>query len=355
MGGIIASGLAGFGGALQNVGILALKEQLDEQRQTRLAELQAKSRGEEQTRAGEIHRENATHADNLQNADRRAIGAEVSKYAQPREETLPPDQAGPVGTVTPTPQHINERGGLIASRMGRPDIAAQYRAAGEPGFREQHQITGDAQADRDARQAAAAKELKQTPPAEGASVERLREAQANYYDGAKTERDLAAAAKSGEGKRDKPKIIKLEDGKLVDEKTGALGEIKPGEPAKKGETRWLGPNDSDKPETNSRIVWTLDGKVLPGGLDDLYGGGRAPAGPAAQSGARPPSPASIQAAQDDPSLHAEFRKRYGKELADRYLKAAPAKNDAVPGARRRPDGTLQFDDKAPPRVPFIGG
>lgn len=68
------------------------------------------------------------------------------------------------------------------------------------------------------------------------------------------------------------KVEKDADGQIynVDTTSGAIGVIQPGQPAVKGETRWLGPNDPDKPATAPNINWSLNGKPLPGGLGDLY-------------------------------------------------------------------------------------
>src|SRR5262245_30840997 len=77
--------------------------------------------------------------------------------------------------------------------------------------------------------------------------------------------------------KDKPllpqiKVERDQDGTLynVDTASGAVGVIVPGQPAKKGETRWFGPNDPDTPATPPTIAWSLHGKPLPGGLGDLY-------------------------------------------------------------------------------------
>lgn len=68
------------------------------------------------------------------------------------------------------------------------------------------------------------------------------------------------------------KVEKDLDGTLynLDQNSGAIGVIVPGEPAKKGTTRWFGPNDPDQPAGQPTIVWSLNGKPLKGGLSELY-------------------------------------------------------------------------------------
>jgi len=57
---------------------------------------------------------------------------------------------------------------------------------------------------------------------------------------------------------------------LVDQTSGAIGIIQPGQPAVRGETRWFGPNDPDQPATAPNINWSLNGQPLRNGLSDLY-------------------------------------------------------------------------------------
>jgi hypothetical protein len=187
MAGIIAGALHGLGGQMVNIGNKFLDAQIEETKATRLLELQAQYRRADAQQAHELGMARDESRYNLENKDRLAIASELKDYGKPREETLPPDQAGPVGTVTPGDADIARRGGLISSRMGRPDIAKQYKDLGEPGKLETLAAEEAAQARRDERQAAAAKDLKKsedspsqvrlrdaTADAQGANASRLR-------------------------------------------------------------------------------------------------------------------------------------------------------------------------------------
>ena len=90
----------------------------------------------------------------------------------------------------------------------------------------------------------------------------------------------AEAIRSGlkYGSKDKevlPKVVvtrnpETGEQSIVDSNSGAMGIITQGMPAKKGETRWFGPNDPDQPSTQPTIQWQHNGKILQGGLADLY-------------------------------------------------------------------------------------
>jgi hypothetical protein len=187
-GGIIGGAMYGLGGALQSVGSDAFRAQLEQEKAARLAELSAKYRAADRQAEHELGVKRDESRYNLENRDRLAIKGELEKYSQPREETLPPDQAGPVGTITPSGSDIARQGGIIAGRMGRPDIANQYRQFGEPGKldtmakEDEYKQAGD---ERAGKRAIALKQAEGSPSevrARGAQG-RLAEAHADYYEG----------------------------------------------------------------------------------------------------------------------------------------------------------------------------
>lgn len=177
-GGLIAGGLAGAGAAAENVTGELIKTQSAMDLERLRGDIMAK-------REMQITK----YRYDLENQDRRSIGADVSKYAQPREETLAPDQQGPVGTITPSDSDVSRRGSMAAMRAGRPDIAGQYRAAGEPGRLEVLSKEQEYASDRERRAAEAAIDLKKTPGGKTQEEVDLLRAQAgttrqhgNYYE-----------------------------------------------------------------------------------------------------------------------------------------------------------------------------
>lgn len=123
----LLSALHGAGEAAERVGMMWSQSVIDEAKQRRIMELQGSQRAAEQERGGEIQRKNAEAQYNLENRDRGIIAGRLATYAGGREETLPDDQAGPVGRVTPNEGSIAERGAREAMALGRPDIGAQYQ------------------------------------------------------------------------------------------------------------------------------------------------------------------------------------------------------------------------------------
>jgi hypothetical protein len=78
-------------------------------------------------------------------------------------------------------------------------------------------------------------------------------------------------------KTEKPQLpnVKVEkdaDGNIynIDQNSGAIGTIQPGEPAQPGTTRWFSPDEPGKPAGLPKIVWQYNGQVLRNGLADLY-------------------------------------------------------------------------------------
>ncbi len=192
LGGIIGGAMYGLGGAMQSVGAKAFEAEIEKEKAERLAELSAKFRAQDRQQEHELAIKRDESRYNLENRDRLAIKGELEKYSQPREEALAPDQAGPVGTITPSGSDIARQGGLIAGRMGRPDIANQYRQFGEPGKLETMAKEDEYKQAQDERAARAAKDLKQTAPAEGEAASRLARAHASYYEGAPGREDRAS-------------------------------------------------------------------------------------------------------------------------------------------------------------------
>lgn len=187
-GGIIGGAMHGLGGALLSVGSDAFRSQLEQEKAARLAELSAKYRAADRQAEHDLGVKRDESRYNLENRDRLAIKGELEKYSQPREETLSPDQAGPVGTITPSGSDIARQGGIIAARMGRPEMANMYRQFGEPGKleilakEEEHKQAAD---ERAGKRAIALKQAEGSPSevrARGAQA-RSAEAHADYYEG----------------------------------------------------------------------------------------------------------------------------------------------------------------------------
>lgn len=106
---------------------------------------------------------------------------------------------------------------------------------------------------------------------------KLKEAMADYYQGAKANEAQARADKlsaGGEGKPIGPNIkpFKGESGEyLVDLNSGAIGVVVPGTPAKDAVWHMFKANEPATPEKLQRTAWsTADGQPLPGGPFSLY-------------------------------------------------------------------------------------
>lgn len=144
----------------------------------------------------------------------------------------------------------------------------------------------------------------------------LKKAQADYWEGAKTNEANARAAAAANGKAVMPKIVKVsgENGDyLVDENSGAVGVIVPGSPAKDAVWHAFSKNEPATPEVLQHTKWaTADGRPLPNGPFELYrqlpvnGAGGAPqvTGTTNALGSNVPGykvyPQDIEAAKADP-------------------------------------------------------
>lgn len=117
----------------------------------------------------------------------------------------------------------------------------------------------------------------------------------------------------------------LEDGssRMVDSNSGAIGTIIPGTPAKPAKSHWFSPDEPGEPAGADNIRWSYNGKVLSGGLADLYPSLRERMGSAAtpssgeRSGATIPQ-AAIDALRADPKLADQFKSHYNADPA-KYL------------------------------------
>ncbi len=137
-----------------------------------------------------------------------------------------------------------------------------------------------------------------------------------------------------------PKIIKTEDGGLMDQNTGAFATWKPPVAAQPGKTRFFGPNDPDTPAQPGRWEWqSPDGRSLPNGPQSMYEGGRpnvsAGPTPGPAAGPAPVPPAAIEFLRANPNAAEAFRAKYGIDPAP-YLRTAapsPAPSAAAPTPR----------------------
>lgn len=152
--------------------------------------------------------------------------------------------------------------------------------------------------------------------------------------------EIRAGAK---GKQNLPNVSAKtnEDGTqhfLLDSNSGAVGRIIPGQPAKEAISHWFKADEPAKAAVPQVVEWTHNGKVLPGGLDDLYpvmskrsgaqAGGAASAAGGMPAAANTPSAAAVTYLQQHPESATDFDAKYGKgasaQFAKPTAKAAPA-------------------------------
>jgi hypothetical protein len=118
----------------------------------------------------------------------------------------------------------------------------------------------------------------------------------------------------------------------VDQNSGAIGVVTPGARAEPGESNWFSPDKPAKPEEQPTVTWSLNGRVLPGGLADLYPAMKARIGDQGQPGAAPgtsPPQAAIEHLRKNPHLAGSFEEHYKlpKGAAERVLNGT-AKTEA---------------------------
>ena len=195
---IIAGALYGLGGAAQNVGMEALRAQLDEAKATKLEQIRAANRAQEQTRGAELDIKLAEAAAEISDRPRKEILAKAN-------EPIPFRNVDESGNVYDD-QYVDKRPGrmgIIASELGYADMAKKYRDANEPGFVEQNRITSEAQDRKDARAHENAKALKASPNAPASETDterRYREALTRNVD-ARTGNEIDEPRRTDEKER----------------------------------------------------------------------------------------------------------------------------------------------------------
>jgi hypothetical protein len=170
LGGLLAGGLGGAGAAVENVTGEMIKTQSAMDLEKLRGEIMAK-------REMQI----AKYRHDLADQPRRKVLVEASRGTPFRSV----DEQG-----TPYDDTLVDKGAggmaAAATRLGYADLAQKFRAAGEPGFREQSAITAAENERRDARLSEQRIREKGVPQAETAATEDLKRAQAGYA-GARTE------------------------------------------------------------------------------------------------------------------------------------------------------------------------
>lgn len=284
----------GLGGAMERSGRDIAQSTLEEFRQAKLAELQAQAARE-------------THRVNLQTD----IAATPARLAA-------------------------ETGGLV-----------EREAALRPGALERARATGDIEVDVARRKprtiAEGATEIVDGQPrftAPKTEVPKPQELLDYYAAGAARLNAEADAIRDGlkyKGPVDRAALpqIKVEkdaDGNpyMVDAVSGAIGVIRPGAPARPGQTHWFSPNEPGTPAGPPTVDWSLNGQPLRNGLNELYpnmrgGGARVPS---SDTGWDPDTGAVIQ---------------HGKEIGRVDPRSPTARADAEAllrrGSARRPAAT----------------
>lgn len=137
----------------------------------------------------------------------------------------------------------------------------------------------------------------------------------------------------------------------VDQNSGAIGVVNPGEAAKPGESNWFSPDKPATPERQPTVTWSLNGRVLPGGLSDLYPAMKARIGEQGGAGgivdpfaSRPSEEhlTALRARKNDPAAIAAFEKQYGSGAATKYLPEPP--QGAIDALRKDPKLAGSFED-----------
>ncbi len=173
--------------------------------------------------------------------------------------------------------------------------------------------------------------------------EALPKEHADYYTAAANRLNAEADAISSgmKYKGEKPvmpniKVEKDADGNpyMIDQNSGAIGIIRPGEPAKEGKSHWF---SADEPATKAGMPttdWNLNGRSIQ--LESLYPSiGRRVGDQGAPSGERPPlsafdsstkaaapPPAAIAALRKNPELADSFKQHYGVDPQEYLGKSA---------------------------------
>jgi hypothetical protein len=334
--GTFASGILGavMGGG-QAAATLAFQEQKDEMDKLREARLSALRTQEYQS--------NAAYAQGLKVADEKRQQGETSDFY--KNTALP---STPTTTSTYTASDDNAQGPDAGGVTTETTPAAPTRKQQADYRLEQARETGNkdliAQTYVESKDIRAEDEQKRKDDLEQNKVD-IDKMHSTYYQAAADKLNAEAEAIRS-GAKNKPQVptIKIVQGKddmgqptstyLVDEHTGATGVIVPGKPAVEAKTyNWydLGKKDvPGKPAEPMHVEWsTSDGRMLPGGLADLYRGATT-AAPGIINGARgQPGTAPVTASTSEPTLGAPSASRY-------YQGDKPPAS--YPNARLAPDG-----------------
>lgn len=369
--GLLAGAMYGAGMAMQEVGMTRLNNLLDQEKRTALMELEQKYANERQDKQiaaaerqiglqGEETRKTGQATFDRENADRKEIGARVSEYARGREETLPEDQAGPVGYVQPGRRSIAERGEQEAMMRGRPDIATQYRSSANNDLTESEKIDAAARN---------ARELKQTEGSPSETEARL--GQAAYarahadYERGRPQRERALMDRQESANTRQSAAVLMQNGdKMLD---NARDERKKLNEEYMGGAPKEGPARADYMARLNRI-----NRMEAQGMSMIERGnammeGRAPSGGTAQGMSRPASEEEFL--KRDPFI-SEKPPREGAVLKNGYwvmpngqyvatsdnrpVRAAPEKSEppkSAPPARRAASSGLSVPPGAEPDMP----
>lgn len=125
---------------------------------------------------------------------------------------------------------------------------------------------------------------------------------------------------------------------MVEEITGAIGRIIPGQPATPEKHNWFSANDPAKKAGAPKIEWSMpDGTPLPDGPSSLFpgapGAGRSSGGGGApQGGAGVPS-AAIEALKANPERAEDFKRKYGVDPTQYLPKKSAPQGAQQPAAR----------------------